>query len=200
MLKVVGRSDHHHGAVLDQVILPYSLRQKGRFRTTTQSGKDVGIFLKRGDVLQDGDFLFTECDQVLQVVAEQEEVITAHSEDWVAFAKACYHMGNRHVPMAIGERWLRFQPDHVLQEMLERMGLTCQVHRAPFTPEQGAYHGSGGHSHGHHHHHEESTHDHHHGESEHSHHHGENEHSHRHGENEHHHQHGHSHQHGEHRH
>ncbi len=171
MLKVVGRSDHFHGAVLDNVVLPYALRQKGRFRTTSQSGLDVGIFLPRGDVLRQGDYLHTECGQVLVVVAEKESVITAKSDDWETFAKACYHMGNRHVPMAIGQCWLRFQPDHVLQEMVEMMGLKCEEQMAEFTPENGAYHGSGKghhheHSHGHSHSHDHS-HSHSHGEQHH---------------------------------
>ncbi|MFB9136157.1 urease accessory protein UreE [Vibrio olivae] len=161
MLKVVGRSAHFHGAVLDNVVLPYALRQKGRFRALSQSQLDVGFFLPRGEVLQHGDYLHTECGQVLQVVAQQEPVVTARCQDWETFAKACYHMGNRHVPMAIGERWLRFQPDHVLQEMVEMMGLECESHDAEFTPESGAYAAGRGHHHGHdhgHHHHGEHHH------------------------------------------
>ncbi|MGY2572547.1 urease accessory protein UreE [Vibrio sp. C8] len=168
MLKVVGRSDHFHGAVLDNVVLPYALRQKGRFRTASQSGLDVGVFLPRGDVLKHGDYLHTECGQVLVVVAEKEAVVTAKTDDWETFAKACYHMGNRHVPMAIGQCWLRFQPDHVLQEMVEMMGLVCEAQMAEFTPENGAYHGSGkGHHHGHEHDHshEHEQHDHDYGDS-----------------------------------
>ncbi len=160
MLKVVGRSQHYHGAVLDNVVLPYALRQKGRFRTLSQSNLDVGFFLTRGEVLQHGDFLHTECGQVLQVVAEKEAVVTASCSDWQTFAKACYHMGNRHVPMAIGERWLRFQPDHVLQNMVEVLGLTCRAHQAEFTPENGAYHSSHGGAGGHSHHHDHDDHGH----------------------------------------
>ncbi|RQW63518.1 urease accessory protein UreE [Vibrio viridaestus] len=156
MLRVVSREDHHHGDVLDSVVLPFALRQKGRFRTQSKTGLDVGVFLPRGDVLHQGDCLITECGKVLEVIAEKEDVVTATAEDWISFAKACYHMGNRHVPMQIGERWLRFQPDHVLQEMIERMGLTCTQHQAEFTPENGAYHG-GGH---HHHHHDGEEHSH----------------------------------------
>ena len=57
--------------------------------------------------------------------------------------------------MEIGELWLRFQPDHVLEEMVELFGLECNHHQAMFNPESGAYHGSGhshGHSHGEHNH------------------------------------------------
>ncbi|EJA7355491.1 urease accessory protein UreE [Vibrio parahaemolyticus] len=149
MFRVISRSDHHHGEIDDAIVLPYEMRQRGRFRVSSKTGLDVGVFLPRGDVLKNGDCLFTECGKVFRVEAQEEEVVTAEAKDWLTFAKACYHMGNRHVPMEIGERWLRFQPDHVLQEMVELFGLECQQHQAMFNPESGAYHG-GGHSHGEH--------------------------------------------------
>jgi urease accessory protein len=150
MFRVISRSDHHHGEVLDTIVLAFEMRQRGRFRIDSKLGYDVGIFLPRGEVLRHGDCLFTECGKVFQVVAKEEKVVTAMAKDWLSFAKACYHMGNRHVPMEIGEQWLRFQPDHVLEEMVELFGLECRHHDGMFNPENGAYHGGGGHSHGSH--------------------------------------------------
>lgn len=162
MFRVISRSDHHHGEIEDAIVLAYEMRQRGRFRVASKTGLDVGVFLPRGDVLQNGDCLFTECGKVFQVIAKEEEIVTAVAKDWLTFAKACYHMGNRHVPMEIGEMWLRFQPDHVLEEMVELFGLECRHHKAMFNPESGAYHG-GGHAHAHDHG------DHHHSHGEHSH-------------------------------
>ncbi|TCS38997.1 urease accessory protein UreE [Reinekea marinisedimentorum] len=159
MLKITRRADHHHGTVTDAVVLPYQLRQKGRFKAESKAGQEVGIFLVRGEVLREGDFLFSECGQIFAVEAEAEPVVTAVATDWLTFSKACYHLGNRHVPMAIGELWLRFQPDHVLEDMVQMFGLTVTHHNAPFNPENGAYHG-GGHHHGHSH----DEHNHSHGE------------------------------------
>lgn len=150
MLKITHRSDHHHGEINDLVILPYALRQKGRFKAKTKAGQDIGVFLVRGEVIQDGDCLFSECGKILKVEAEPEAVVTALASDWMTFAKACYHLGNRHVPMEIGEMWVRFQPDHVLEEMVELLGLKCSHHSASFTPENGAYHGGHYHHHSHH--------------------------------------------------
>jgi urease accessory protein len=75
-----------------------------------------------------------------------EEVTHAECEDWHTFARACYHLGNRHVKIQVGERWLRIKPDHVLEEMLELLGLTLTKQDTVFVPESGAY------AHGHHHH------------------------------------------------
>jgi urease accessory protein len=65
------------------------------------------------------------------------------------FARACYHLGNRHVKVQVGERWLRISPDHVLEQMLGQLGLRLEPEEAVFVPESGAYAGG---SHGHHHH------------------------------------------------
>lgn len=147
MLKVI---DKYTGtAAIDGILtLPWEIRQKGRFRAFTDAGEETGVFLPRGGVLRDGERLQTECGKVLQVRARPERVLEAACDDWLTFARACYHLGNRHVPLQVGERWLRFQPDHVLQEMVELLGLSTCLLDAAFNPEEGAYSG------GHHHHHD----------------------------------------------
>ena len=54
---------------------------------------------------------------------------------------------------------LYFEPDHVLSDMLQRLGVQTKSVQAPFEPETGAYqqHGGQSHSHDHPHH---SSHDH----------------------------------------
>lgn len=150
MLKVI---DKHSGqAEISGILtLPWEIRQKGRFRTFTDAGEETGVFLPRGGVLRDGELLQTECGKVLQVRAQPERLLEAACDDWLTFARACYHLGNRHVPLQVGERWLRFQPDHVLQEMVELLGLTTRTVEAGFNPEEGAYSG------GHHHHHDNQS-------------------------------------------
>ena len=58
-------------------------------------------------------------------------------------AKAAYHLGNRHVPVQVGEGFLRIADDHVLEEMLKKLGAKVSHVEAPFEPEAGAY--AGGH-------------------------------------------------------
>ncbi|MCW8885645.1 MAG: urease accessory protein UreE [Motiliproteus sp.] len=149
MLKIIARYDGTPATVLDQLSLPFDLRKRGRFKAETVGGLEVGVFIERGQVLQEGDLLMTECNQVIQVLAQPEAVVTANTEDWQQFSKVCYHLGNRHVPLQVGERWLRFQPDHVLQDLAELYGLETVNEMAPFMPENGAYGDHGGHSHGH---------------------------------------------------
>ena len=129
--------------------LDYDQRVKGRLRANLDSGEDVGLFLERGKVLQNDDVLKAEDGTLIKVLAADEQVVEASCDDWLTFSKCCYHLGNRHVPLQVGERLLRFKPDHVLQEMIEMLGMVCKETVAPFNPESGAY--SGGHSHSHEH-------------------------------------------------
>ena len=132
----------------ETLTLPWSLRQRSRFRTRLDGGREVGVFLSRGEVLRDGDRLETEDGRCVRVVAACEEVAVARSFDAHELARACYHLGNRHVPLPIGADCVRFQPDHVLEDMLRKLGLTVGRERAAFQPEPGAY-GQAGHSHSH---------------------------------------------------
>jgi urease accessory protein len=70
--------------------------------------------------------------------------------DATALARAAYHLGNRHVPVQVGDGFLRLAADHVLETMLEGLGASLTRIRAPFEPEAGAYGGQ------HHHHGEEA--------------------------------------------
>lgn len=132
--------------------LPFELRQKSRLKTTLQDGREVGLMLNRGELLRSGDCLRAEDGSIIKVEAAPETVSTVHHENMLTLARACYHLGNRHVALQIGEGWIRYLHDHVLDDMVRGLGLSISVEEAPFEPEGGAY---GGHSH-------QSSHDHHH--------------------------------------
>jgi len=127
-----------------KLVLPFQLRNKSRLRTTLENGEEVGLILERGSILRGGDLLLADDGRVVEVVAEPESVSTVHSTEAVSLCRATYHLGNRHVALQIGAGWVRYQHDHVLDEMVRGLGLTVTVEQAPFEPEAGAY---GGHSH-----------------------------------------------------
>ena len=133
--------------------LPFDLRQKSRLRTKLMSGEAVWLMLPRGDILRGGDLLLTADGRVVKVVAEPEQVLHVTCANASELAKAAYHLGNRHVPVQVGERFLRIAADHVLADMLRGLGATLVPMQAPFEPEAGAY--GGGH---HRHHAEEGSH------------------------------------------
>lgn len=125
--------------------LPYDRRSKSRLRATLDQGGDVGVFLPRGSVLNDGDCLGGKNGQAVKVIAAAEAVSEAGCADPVQFARACYHLGNRHVALQVLPGRLRYREDQVLDEMLRELGLEVVSKQAPFEPEPGAY--GGGHRH-----------------------------------------------------
>ncbi len=127
--------------------LPFELRQKSRLRTRLDSGEDVGVFLARGTVLRDGDRLRAFNGLIVEVRAAPEPVSTARTDDPLLLARAAYHLGNRHVALQLGSGWLRYLHDHVLDGMVQKLGLSVVGEQASFEPEAGAY--GGGHDHDH---------------------------------------------------
>jgi urease accessory protein len=139
-----------------RLLLPFELRSRSRFRAQLVGGEEVGVILARGQILRGGDLLLADDGRVIEVAAANETLSTVHSAEPRALARAAYHLGNRHVALQIGPGWLRYCHDHVLDEMLQGLGLTVTVEQAPFEPEAGAYHAdadghshSDGHGHGH---------------------------------------------------
>jgi urease accessory protein len=130
----------------DRLVLPFDRRQKSRLRTRLESGTEVGLFLERGTMLRDGDFLRTEEGLLVRVVAAIEQVYLVRCESPFHLMRAAYHLGNRHVPLEIGDGWLKLKRDTVLRDMLLGLGATVSDAELPFDPEAGAY--GGGHSHG----------------------------------------------------
>jgi urease accessory protein len=145
--------------VAGSLVLPFELRQKARQRARLESGRAIGIQLARGTVLRDGDLLRAATGEIVEIIAATELVSNAYSDDLVLLARASYHLGNRHVHLQVGPGWVRYLRDHVLDHMVESLGLTVMHVEQAFEPEAGAYrhergrgHGNGhdsGHGHGH---------------------------------------------------
>ena len=154
--------------VKGQLKLPFDSRQKSRLRTKLASGEEVALMLPRGEILRGGDLVTASDGRVIEVLAEPEKLLHIESD---ALAKVAYHLGNRHVPVQVGKDFLRIAEDHVLEEMVKKLGAKVSHVEAPFEPEAGAYagghhqhdemgHGGKIHDHGHDHDHDHHDHDH----------------------------------------
>jgi len=136
------------------ITLDWDVRQKSRFESNDSAGRQVGVFLSRGQVVRGGDVLVGEDGSLLKVQAAPQAVLrithcTAHRTPF-DLTRAAYHLGNRHVPIELQADHLKIEPDHVLADMLRAMHLIVHEVNESFEPENGAYgeHG-GGHQHGH---------------------------------------------------
>lgn len=83
--------------------LPFEPRRKARQRAMPDSGEAVAVVLPRGLGLRDGDLFAADDGRIVAVVAGPEAVCTVSRDDPKTLARATYHLGNRHVPVQVGE-------------------------------------------------------------------------------------------------
>jgi urease accessory protein len=136
-------------ARVDEVLeLSFDQRERSRLRVSLLSGEEIGVDLPVGTVLFHGARLRLDDGRVAAVEAAEEAVLRITADTAARLARIAYHVGNRHVPIEIGDGWLCILPDHVLKAMVEGLGGQAERIERRFQPEGGAY----GHSHVHHHH------------------------------------------------
>ena len=119
--------------------LPSEKRKLSRQRIKLDNGEEAGLELPRGNLLNEGDQISASDGFVVEIRSACESVSTIICSDMQQFARAAFHLGNRHVPLEIGTNWLRYSHDDVLDDMIRGLGLTVDVGEAPFNPESGAY-------------------------------------------------------------
>ena len=136
---------------VDFVELDYEERYLRRKVLTCLSGDEVLVDLPKAVVLTHGDRLLRDDGQAVEVIAGKEDLIDVRAGDRHGLVQLAYHLGNRHLPVQIESHRLVIKADHVIEDMLRKMGAkTCCINE-PFHPEGGAY-GLGrthGHDHGH---------------------------------------------------
>ena len=146
---------------IDACVMTYDERFLRRKVIQTEAGSSVLVDLTQVTSLDHGDGFELSDGQIIEVRAADEPLLAVTTPD---LTRVAWHIGNRHTPCQIEPGRLLIQRDHVMADMLARIGAIVTEVVEPFTPERGAYgHGrTHGHDHGHSHGPAE-THDHSHG-------------------------------------
>jgi urease accessory protein len=126
-------------AKTDTVRLSFDARSKSRLLLKLDGGEEAALVVERGRLLRGGDRVRTQDGREVEIIAADESLLEASSEDPAAIAKAAFHLGNRHVAVQVMANRLRFLNDHVLEQMVRGLGLDVTAVHAPFEPEGGAY-------------------------------------------------------------
>jgi urease accessory protein len=122
----------------DRIELPHDGRH--RRRVAMRGARDTVFLLDLSDatLLRDGDGLELEDGRIVRVVAASEPIVEITGEPHL-LARLAWHLGNRHVPAQILSDRIRIGRDHVLEEMVAKLGGRVARIEAPFDPEAGAY-------------------------------------------------------------
>lgn len=131
----------------DEVLIDYDRRHRRRIVLKTESGQDILLDLPQAARLRDGDGLQLTTGPIIRVRARPEPLAEIHAHSDAELIRIAWHLGNRHLPVQLLRDKIRIRRDHVIEEMVERLGGHVDQIEAPFDPEAGAY--AGGHQHSH---------------------------------------------------
>ena len=135
----------------ETVVLDYDDRFRRRIVLDTESGLQFLLEMAEPRLLLDGDLLELDNGTVVSVEAAPERLAEITCDTPHALIRVAWHLGNRHLPTQLLEGTLRIREDHVIIDMVEKLGATVSLVEAPFQPEGGAYGHGQVHAHDHHH-------------------------------------------------
>ena len=128
----------------DGVTLDYDRRHRRRLALTTDGGRNLLLDLAEATHLRDGDGLDCGDEGIVRVIAAPESLIGIAAPP-ALLIRIAWHLGNRHLDVAfqLGDECgsLLIRDDHVIGDMVRRLGAMVTPVTAPFDPESGAYDG-----------------------------------------------------------
>ncbi|HUC17480.1 MAG TPA: urease accessory protein UreE [Acetobacteraceae bacterium] len=134
---------------IDRVRIDFDRRHRRRIVLATVSGADLLIDLAEVHHLRDGDGLRLAEGGIVRVIAEPENLLEIHAPNQDALTRIAWHLGNRHLAVQLLPGRILIRSDHVIADMVRRLGGTAAAIESPFDPEPGAYEGGGRHHHDH---------------------------------------------------
>jgi len=118
----------------DPVVVTWEQRRWTRGRLTTAGGRELGIALETGTILQPGSVLCVEQDWYAVVEAAEEPTLAISPSNSTEALRVAYEVGNRHFPLAI-EGGDLLVPDHpAMRQLVERLGVPWEQRNAVFAP------------------------------------------------------------------
>lgn len=140
---------HNHGhqpKPAGRVVLDYEGRFLRRKVLQLEDGRALLVDLAQTTSLNHGGVLVLDNGDEIAVIAAVEPLLEVTADDLVRVA---WHIGNRHTPCQIETTRLVIQRDHVIRDMLDKIGAQTRDITEAFTPEGGAYGHGRTHSHAH---------------------------------------------------
>ncbi len=142
---IIHRKGQWSAAPKHKLLLDYEGRFLRRKTVSTEDGADILIDLAETVSLNHGDALELTFGDLVEVSAAPEPLLKVTGD----LVRLAWHIGNRHTPCQIEADHLLIRADHVMADMLAKLGAEAKPLIAPFTPEGGAYGHGRTHSHAH---------------------------------------------------
>ena len=146
---IIAANSWNGANAVDQVVLDFDERHRRRITLTGERGTSFLLDLPHATVLHDGDGLVLDDGSIVRVVGRPEPLVEIAAASAHDLARLAWHLGNRHTDVQVAGERLRIRRDHVLEDMLRRLGAQLTPIDAPFEPERGAYEHGHDHAHSH---------------------------------------------------
>jgi urease accessory protein len=119
--------------VVGTVALTWEQRHRSRQKLFTSHGREVALALPTGTRLQAGDLLPTP-EGLIRVECALEDVLLIQPRTPYETAFVAYQIGNRHLPLEIGDQGLKTLYEPVLETYLRQHAIPVERSQRPFTP------------------------------------------------------------------
>lgn len=146
---VVRHGEKAHAMPFELAVLPHDERRVRRRLIPLVHGDGVLVDFPEPVTLDDRDCLKLDDGRLVEIIAAEELLYDVRGRDDLHVMRLAWHLGNRHLKAQLergddGQMRILILRDHVIRDMLLKLGATVTEVSEPFYPEEGAY----SHSHG----------------------------------------------------
>jgi len=120
------------GRLIDRLDLEWFETGKRILRKRTAGGREIALkFLRESPALTEGDILYADAKDMVVVSILPCPVIVIHTASAYQLAAVCYEIGNRHLPLFIGEEVLLTPYEAPLFRQLQAQGYDVRQETRP---------------------------------------------------------------------
>jgi len=124
---------------VDRVTLDADDRNRRRIVLTGAGGTTFLLDLSQPAMLRDGDGLVLDNGAFVGVNGMAEPLLEIRAVTPLDFLRLAWHLGNRHADVAVVGESLRIRRDHVLEDMVAKLGAIVTPIESSFDPESGGH-------------------------------------------------------------
>jgi urease accessory protein len=118
-VKQAGKETHH----VERVYLRSDELLKKIHRVETDHGNELGIRLKDGKELMDGDILYRDERNMIIISVMEDDVLVIQPGSILQMGEIAHQLGNRHLPAQFENNEMIIQYDYLVEKLLGELGI-----------------------------------------------------------------------------
>jgi urease accessory protein len=118
-VKQAGKATHH----VERVYLRSDDLLKKIQRVKTDHGNELGIRLKDGKELMDGDILYQDGKNSIIISVIKDDVLVIQPRSILQMGEIAHQLGNRHLPAQFENNEMIVQYDYLVEKLLGELGV-----------------------------------------------------------------------------